>query len=222
MSKFDPKPYLIKLGGKDYLQVAYRVQWFRTEHPAGRIETDVVNMEPLLVKAAVYDADGHMLATGHGGADAGARKVVWSGREFEKAETAAIGRALAHAGYGTQFTGEDEGEHLADSPLEHPAQNGRTFKKAVPPPLPGKPDALVQEGEALGGKRNPVELPPANWVTSNGNPDKFYNWTAATHGLNDAQTDEALGCAVRFFSGTKQAAIDLILAYIAKNVPAPK
>jgi hypothetical protein len=36
-----------------------------------------------------------------------------------KAETAAIGRALAHAGYGTQFTGEDEGDFLADSPVEN-------------------------------------------------------------------------------------------------------
>jgi hypothetical protein len=215
MSKFDPKPYLIKLGGKDYLQVAYRVQWFRTEHPAGRIETDVVNMEPLLVKAAVYDADGHMLATGHGGADAGARKVVWSGREFEKAETAAIGRALAHAGYGTQFTGEDEGEHLADSPLEHPAQNGRAFKKPSSAPLPGKPDALIAEGAAL--------ATGAPWTVSDGNPGKFLAWAGKTHGLTSVEVCEALAVPnVTHYAGSKEDAIAALLAYVeARTAPKP-
>lgn len=234
MSKFDPKPYLIKLQGRDYLQVAFRVLWFRTDHPAGRIETNVVSTEPLLVRAAIHDADGHLLATGHGSADAGGRKVVWGGREFEKAETAAIGRALAHAGYGTQFTGEDEGEHLADTPLERttpPAQNGNRktgMKSTAPPPLPGKPDALVAEGAALGGEPRPTAgkngeaVYPAKWVTADGNPGKFYGWTAVTHGLNVAQTDAALGCEVTTFSGTKQDAIDLILAYVAANVPVPK
>jgi hypothetical protein len=30
--------------------------------------------------------------------------------------------ALAHAGYGTQFTGEDEGDNLADAPVERIAK----------------------------------------------------------------------------------------------------
>ena len=118
--KFDPNDHLISLKGKDYLQVAHRVQWFREVHPNGSIETELVSVTPLIYKATIKNADGHILATGHGSAQTRAN-AVWSGREPEKAETAAVGRALALAGFGTQFTdGFDDAadDHLSDSPVE--------------------------------------------------------------------------------------------------------
>lgn len=114
---FDPKSKVSNLRGKEYLKVKWRLVWFRDERKNGSIQTEVISTAPLMVKATVLD-DGKILATGYGSAQV-KQGAVWAGREIEKAETAAIGRALAHAGYGTQFTDEDEGDNLADSPVEH-------------------------------------------------------------------------------------------------------
>ena len=117
---FNPQQHLIDLRGKQYLEVAWRLVWFREQHPQGSIITSMISAEPLVMRCEVI-LDDRIIATGHGSADAGGKKVVWSGREIEKAETAAIGRALAAAGFGTQFSGEyddAQDDHLADSPRE--------------------------------------------------------------------------------------------------------
>jgi hypothetical protein len=147
-SSFDPKQYLTKLGtNKDgtprmYLQTAHRVLWFRTDNPAGSITTELVQVEPFPVfRAVITNTDGVVLATGYGSAlpKAGA---VWAGREIEKAETAAIGRALGHAGYGSQFDGDDDTDHLADSPIaSKPAKS--TPKTAPKLPAFNKETATV-------------------------------------------------------------------------------
>lgn len=115
--KFNPKQYITTLRGKEYLEVKWRLVWFRHEHPNGSIKTEVVNQDPLMLKATVMDGTGVILSTGHGSAEK-KQGAVWNGRELEKAETAAVGRALAHAGYGTQFTGEEEGDNIVDAPVE--------------------------------------------------------------------------------------------------------
>ncbi len=117
---FDPKSKITKMQGKDYLEVKWRMVWFRDDHPKGRIITDLLNDG--IVKASVFDGEGNLLSTGHGTPK---MQGVAKSRPVEGAETAAIGRALAHAGYGTQFTDEDEGEHLADSPVESQKKNIR-------------------------------------------------------------------------------------------------
>lgn len=118
---FDPTKYLINLKGKQYLQTAHRILWFRDLNATGQILTELISAEPIVMKATILDGEGHILATGYGSAQSGT-KAVWSGREIEKAETAAIGRALAHAGFGTQFTEDDDSDHLADSPESRPSQ----------------------------------------------------------------------------------------------------
>ena len=144
---FDPKPYLKKLGtNKDgtprmYLETAYRVLWFRTENPLGTIRTELIQIDPTPVfRAEILNADGVLLATGYGSAQQKAG-AVYSGREIEKAETAAIGRALGNAGYGTQFDGDDDSDHLADSPTERkPKAMPKADKKAD-----SKPPAFNKE-----------------------------------------------------------------------------
>ncbi len=113
MTKFDPKTKLMKMQGKDYLPVNWRIVWFREDHPKGSIITELAGEG--LIKATIIDEEGKVLATGHGSPK---QQGVAKSRPFEGAETAAIGRALAHAGYGTQFTDDDEGDHLADAPID--------------------------------------------------------------------------------------------------------
>lgn len=119
------KQGFVKLGGKQYLQVNARVKWFREDHPHGVITTEVVSWEPLGVKASIYDNEGSLIAVDHGSAVT-KPNTVWAGRELEKACTAAIGRALALAGYGTlNALKEDvEDNHLSDSPVEPPTPQG--------------------------------------------------------------------------------------------------
>src|SRR5258707_1429304 len=113
---FDVQSHLMNLKGKEYLETKWRIVWFHDEHPApaGSISTELVNIQPPIVKATIY-IDGQPVSTGHASAVAKANAVC-AGREIEKAETAAIGRALAHAGYGMEV--DDEDDFLADSPVE--------------------------------------------------------------------------------------------------------
>ncbi len=116
-------PYLIKISGNDYLTVPGRLMMFRDDmnnselHGTINTNYDLLG-ETVIIKASVL-VEGILQATGHATVRSGQGKN-WSGREIEKAETAAIGRALAHAGYGTQFAIADmeEDEFLADSPIK--------------------------------------------------------------------------------------------------------
>lgn len=115
---------LLNLKGKEYLQVAHRLVWFREVHPTGILKTTMLahqgegNTEYAVFKTEVYvDTErGPMcIATGH------KKETRGDFPDFmEKSETGSIGRALALAGFGTQFTGDElnEGNRLADAPVE--------------------------------------------------------------------------------------------------------
>ncbi len=114
--------------GKPYLQVAYRLVWFRKEHPDWGIETYVHewNQEKkwVVFRSQITDETGRVVAQA-----TKAESSVGFADYLEKAETGAIGRALALCGYGTQFEPDlDEGNRLADSPVEQ--------VKAPTPPAP--------------------------------------------------------------------------------------
>jgi len=115
--KFNPSKYLTKIKGKDYLEVKYRLIWFREVCPDWGIETEVVASAQgaAQVKATIKNAEGRIIAQAH--------KMETKQGFFdylEKAETGAVGRALAMCGFGTQFTaGElDEGDRIVDAPVE--------------------------------------------------------------------------------------------------------
>src|SRR2546428_7854244 len=105
---------MLDLRGKPYLQVAHRIVWFREEHENWGIETEQLTIDEsrALFLARIKDETGRIIsmATGH--------ETKNDFPDFiEKAETKAIGRALALCGYGTQFAPElDEGNRLADTP----------------------------------------------------------------------------------------------------------
>lgn len=133
--------------GKDYILVPHRVQWFREEHPDWAIETSRVeaNDQYVIFRAEIRNHEGRLLATAHKRED-----YAHFGDAMEKAETSAIGRALALCGYGTQFAHElDEGSRLVDSPL----QAGVKPNAALPEPSDRKASAEVpkaQEGPITG------------------------------------------------------------------------
>ena len=114
---FDVNSHLMDLKGKAYLQVMWRLVWFREEHPDWNIDTKLEHFDPTtqhaIFSAKIYDNNGAQKSAGYGS------ESVKDFRDYiEKAETKAIGRALAMLGYGTQFAPElDEGERIVDSPV---------------------------------------------------------------------------------------------------------
>lgn len=131
--------------GNDYLDVKYRVVWFREDHPDWAIETELISVtdNSAYAKATIRDEKGRIITTSH------KFENVQGFPDFiEKCETGAIGRALALIGYGTQFCADDldEGKRIVDSPVEP-----RTQAASKPsPPTASKqisktPDALKDE-----------------------------------------------------------------------------
>jgi hypothetical protein len=116
---FDAKKYLIKVqGGRQYLPVSARLIWFREEHADWGISTRPVVIDTekqfAVFEATVCDQNGILKAMGTKMED-----IRGFNDYVEKAETGAIGRALAVCGFGTQFASEidesDAGRYV-DSP----------------------------------------------------------------------------------------------------------
>lgn len=130
---------LMSLKGKAYLMVAYRIQWFNEVEDNFQIETTLVKAEKdesvVTAKVTVFDK-----TTGKVVKSTSATKREDSKGfpdHLEKAETGAIGRALALLGYGTQFaiSDLDEGTRLADSPLQ-PNETTSGFSKRTIETIP--------------------------------------------------------------------------------------
>lgn len=127
---FNPQEHMMNLKGKDYLQVMWRLVWFREEHPEWCINTVMVEHDPER-QTAVFRAEiiepntGHIISTGWGS------ECSKDFRDYlEKAETKAVGRALAMLGYGTQFAPDlDEGERIVDSPVQKSAKSSPSNKQ---------------------------------------------------------------------------------------------
>lgn len=126
---FDVKKHLIKVqGGRMYLPVSARLVWFRQEHPDWGIETRVVALDLekqyAVFEAFVYNETGKLMAKGTKMED-----VRGFPDYMEKAETGAIGRALAVCGFGTQFA-PDLDEITAGRVVDSPQLLGRVSDAA--------------------------------------------------------------------------------------------
>lgn len=140
---FDASKHLTKVSGKDYLEVKWRLVWLRSEHPDASIDTTL--LEHMIGKFAVVRAviqlpNGGGYASGLGSETMGTERGSWPDY-LEKAETKAIGRALAALGYGTQFCQDYDfgGEHglVVDSPVTQQRQPRREVYQ--------EPDYLVDD-----------------------------------------------------------------------------
>jgi hypothetical protein len=144
-ASFNPSEHLLQLkssqGSKDYLPVCWRLCWFRDVCPQGTIDTEELEYDterPVEAEVSVWNPDKRrsekvikkakgyaryraVVTDGKGGRATGTKSE--NAANFadygEKAETGAIGRALAALGYGTAFAPELDEEHrIVDAPAE--------------------------------------------------------------------------------------------------------
>lgn len=159
---FNPNPYLMEVTkGKKYLEVGRRIQWIN--HDAPMPDYDTFEILPELLKYLEYPSasgktvreavfkcevrlykDGRLIkrAIGHGTETSTDFAAFW-----EKAETKAIGRALAAAGFGTQFAVDDFDEGTKPSPIDGtpgPALSDTPVKpvRSAPAPRAATPSAV--------------------------------------------------------------------------------
>ncbi|MCL2841621.1 MAG: hypothetical protein FWE05_12715 [Defluviitaleaceae bacterium] len=106
-----------------YLDVKHRISWFRLVYPQGRISTKIINITDhmAVVEACVYsnakDAVNEYLSNGHGQRFHNINDAA-DARFLEIAETGAIGRALAAAGFNIQ--GETDTNSSEETPVDAP------------------------------------------------------------------------------------------------------
>lgn len=88
--------------GKNYADVASRIQGFRKMFPEGKIETEILKVtdDSVLIKATVSTIDGRILGTGHALEEKNASSINRTSF-VENCETSAIGRALGAIGIGS-------------------------------------------------------------------------------------------------------------------------
>lgn len=137
-------------GGKEYLQVADRIVWFRRDYPEGTIETTIISIDEER-GSAIFRA---RVTTGQGGvAEATGDETLgdfpqgWIG----KAETKAVGRALGYLGYGTASAGFEEGPRVVDAPqaARSPRPTPPAAEPRPEPPPPARPEPESRERQAL-------------------------------------------------------------------------
>lgn len=111
---------LMSLKGNPYMKVAYRLQWFVTDVKRYSISTEypVLTDAKATVRVTVniFDDTGNLVKS----AQASKTETQKDFNDYvEKAETGALGRALASLGYGTaQAVADlDEGTRIVDAPL---------------------------------------------------------------------------------------------------------
>jgi hypothetical protein len=155
MATFNPNEHLMKLQGKDYLEVKWRLVWFRDIFPNGSIETEILTLdldreteeevmvwndekkrkEKVIKRANGFAVFKAVVKDGQGGVGTGTKseKAASFPDYIEKAESGSIGRALAALGFGTQFTGDELAEHhrIVDAPVDRGASNGNVQSSAL-------------------------------------------------------------------------------------------
>lgn len=162
---FDPSKYLTKVSGADYLEVKWRLVWLRAEHPDASIETSLVNHDGV---TAIFRA--HVRIPGAGEATGWGSESSDDFRDYlEKAETKALGRALAALGFGTQFCPDFEfgaaQNRVVDTPvdirrtrMQSEAESGQPtprqirFMRAIAEESGLSEEELEQEAQEMFGK----------------------------------------------------------------------
>jgi hypothetical protein len=212
---FDPRPHLrrVQTQGQeaDYLDVKWRLAWLRAEHPDARITTDLATLnEALAIFRATIEIPSGGSATGYG-----SEMKTDFPDYIEKAETRAVGRALAALGYGTQFAleldrgnpvldldlpssgpAEPSDRHQGRSPLRlaprpepEPESEPEVERKAEPSPVPARPASKGSSATAPEPQpRSDEGYNPANFSWN-----EFWHWARGLGYSSKSQLEGLLG-----------------------------
>ncbi len=104
---------VVKIHGREYQTVAYRVQTFREQNPNWTIQTELVHRDDdfVVMKAFISDAEGRVIGTGYAEENRLSSQINRTSA-LENCETSAIGRALAACGWGgTEYATANEVEN---------------------------------------------------------------------------------------------------------------
>ena len=164
---FEPAAFLRRLTGENgeeqfYLDVKYRKLWFRLKYPTGKITKRIVKLENefAIIESKVYldrndPADAYVSCAM---AQRWRKDDDYYGLKYvETAETAAVGRALADAGFGIQFAepGEDQDMNPVDAPVTMPEGVMEDIDEELPEEPPKK--AEKKEKKASGKKKTELD-----------------------------------------------------------------
>ena len=86
----------VNIHGKEYVTVAKRVEMAHEANDTLSITTELIQNDPVLVKATVTTKKG--VFTGYSASYGAVNKPIEKQSPFEVAETSAVGRALGFAG----------------------------------------------------------------------------------------------------------------------------
>lgn len=175
---FNPKAHLIQLksreGAQDYLPVQWRLVWFREQCPEGTIDTEEVEVdldrevevetyqwnqekrrsEKVMKRAKGYARFRAVVTDGRGGRATGTKSENAASFPdyIEKAETGAIGRALAALGYGTAFAPElAEMPRIVDAGVPAPEREhaaASSSSSSSPSPEAGEASAITEQQQS--------------------------------------------------------------------------
>lgn len=166
---FNPADFVRNTVGEEgesdlYLDVKYRLLWFRLHCPNGKIDPELVHLDEksAVVCCKVYadKADPADQFIGKAYSQRFPTEERFGDRFLEIAETVAKGRALADAGYGTQFcmNGETLASIIADAPIKmppdedagHPGNVAASFTAQPMPPAVPAQSAPVSQPPQIG------------------------------------------------------------------------
>lgn len=168
MSEFTPQP--MKLQGKDYLEVAQRILWLRTDHADAQVVTDLIEHDRAegyaLMKAIITIPSTGGTATGYGSACRKDLRGPVANAYLEKAETRAIGRAAAGLGYGTLAALEEGPETLADAPVQRTQADAPASQQEPRVDLTDKAAATDQQIFAIRALTPKAGFTPDDLLTS--------------------------------------------------------
>src|SRR5688572_22593925 len=121
---FEPARFLTRVNGSDYLEVKWRLVWMRDRHPDATIDTELMSHSD---NTAVFRA--RVAVPGGGSATGWGTESAGDFRDYvEKAETKALGRALAALGFGTQFCPDFEFGAAAGRVVDAPVKVARASR----------------------------------------------------------------------------------------------
>jgi hypothetical protein len=158
---FNPNDHLLRIQGKDYLPVRWRLVWFHqaTGSRAGYVTVELEHdrqtgfakfftvawdgsdetWRHLNIRGVEIDVCGR-IATGEG-----SETQADFPDYYEKAATKALGRALAGLSFGTQFAPElDEKHRIVDSPVDRSERAGRSSSASASRAVGSRASAQAQ------------------------------------------------------------------------------